>query len=177
MKSQYLFDLETIKWKSDHMRKAMMFVFLFGVIVLLSGCKPVEGVYFMDVIDPSSDEAFDYENPVRSYISIHIATSYRYALDGDDTYEICSPFETVPLHQLEASDQDLVNSIIVTSLHIEVFYDLKTGDGLPEPVKVDFYVSEDGILLFRDKQGTYYQSEASEVNHTRIIDDLTNMDQ
>ncbi|MBQ7912593.1 MAG: hypothetical protein IJ308_02465 [Clostridia bacterium] len=127
--------------------------------------------YYMDVIDPFSSITFDYENPNYGYASLNVLLSgYRYYFDGEQIYSLISEFNDVPISipESDAHEEELYKQA-VNGINIKVSYKFETRDTENDDAVVNFYVLENGTLLFEDnRELTLYYSDANVVNYNEF---------
>ncbi len=88
----------------------------------ISNYTTVNGVYYMDVINPLSSVLYDYENPNYSYSSINCSSNVKYVLDGERTYKLISNFHNILLYYVNSSVIEEINLDMNDALYIEVSY-------------------------------------------------------
>ena len=130
---------------------------------------------FIDVIDPFSSVTFDYKNPRGSMVTIGLTSSYAYALNGPETYQICKLFEEVPFtiadNIVEIEQHDNLSNVIF--LTVDYRYTSQQTIHQDSLTSVSFFIHQDGTLVFCNAIGVSYISKIDKANYDYIVDFLT----
>lgn len=132
---------------------------------------------YMDLIDSLSSIRFDYKNPNYGKAIIHNESNHVYELSSDQTYDVVSTFNDIPLRGYgdfhgESIDNDFKNNLL-NSIEIEVTYHYVTqtneGNVSRDDALVHFYVFENGQLAFLDRRKiAYWCSDLGLVNYSSV---------
>lgn len=122
------------------------------IAVITIGCKENEEgkhLYYIGLIDPASSIMFDYENPNRSHVSLGVMYSNEYSFESKKTSKIVSDFNEIPINLVPKEDMLSENSIeLAKAIKLTVFYKYVISKTDSDDAAVEFYVLEDGRLLF-----------------------------
>ncbi len=126
-------------------------------------------IYYMDVIDSTSSMTFDYMNPNYGFVSLQKTSSYIYAFDGKQIYDLISIFNTIPMNNVVSTDNSKCEGLMrktLDGIDIEVSYKYANSKVGNNNATVRFYVLEDGTLAFLDhRKLTMFYSDQGAVDY------------
>lgn len=126
-------------------------------------------IYYMDVIDSTSSMTFDYMNPNYGFVSLQKTSSYIYAFDGKQIYNLISIFNTIPMNNIVSTEnskcEDLMRKTL-DGIDIEVSYKYVNSKVDSNNATIRFYVLVDGTLAFIDNRKlTMFYSDQGVVDY------------
>ena len=139
------------------------------IVVCCSKKGEKDSIYYMDVIDLTSNVTYDYQNPNYGIISLHTASSYIYKLNGKETYEIVSDFNTIPINLIvDGKIKEKLSIKMIEGITIQVSYKyIGRVDNYDDAI-VNFYVLQDGMLVFEDNREGLYYSSVQQIDYIKL---------
>lgn len=135
-------------------------------------------MYYMDVIDMSSSMAFNYEKPNYGYVSLNRTSSYIYDFNDEQTYELVSAFNNIPIFPAETiTKREELDKLKINGIIIEVSYRYINRNIFNNDAIVYFYILGNGMLLFEDNRKiNLYYSDIGVINFDEIKNQIIQME-
>ena len=127
-----------------------------------------ESNYYYNLIDPLSDDKYDYQNPISANVLfMRYASSYFYRFTGSKAYELISCFDNVLLDYVEENSFTYTKICQETPTSILIHLSCALVDAEDEKNEtVTLYILEDGTLcLFCKSNSIIYCSKPASIEY------------